>query len=591
MSLLFQPQPGHGSSYTLDFHARLDFALGKDVPVIAGLDFCVVPRSRDADGLYDTMFCVRDGFFQLVGRKWDFKEESLGWVWRLNSRRQVSAEGSGNTGLLSIMELCFRFVYSMELPPEPVAPGTTWRTEAIGQSGEGGTVTMHGEHTITELKPNAQGEPTATVTSKAEVPVNATFVGVKFVGVLNAQAVSTTLVRTGEIDTMSVTGGAKLAQSGGGLTLVFRDIQVTMSRTGEVGDLETQQWDEILETRRGVSGNSWVDAILNSNVSEFMHNDWNIVYPRFGNTATDGTMLGAGVVGRYKEDYLYSADAMYGFSSRRALGAVGITRGFPVQPKNQQYITLSNMGGGSNVSLGAAHYSGRPLGSQGIPRMRYSLSTTFSQLVPLRPVLQDSGLTNYVTFGLTRFRTGESMVGYHALDWELRGSVSVGARAFGSDYDYTRTRLDAYGFYHFHNHHTLATRLSVSWADGNVPDQLRTSLVDRWALRGFSLGDAPLVEKVIAGSVEYRMKIGTPAFAERLGVRDWWFAAFADVGVGGDTASSLLRSRVYADFGVTGRARIKYLGVPLYVWGSLAWPIAGRAAALPRVTMGLDWAF
>jgi len=591
VTLTFRPEPGKGSSYSLDLTARLDYPLGRDVPVTAGLSICVVPRTSSADGMYDTMFCVQDGFFQLMGRKWDFSEESLAWHWGLNARRQVHTGEVRDTGLLSLLELAFRFVYSMDLPPRPVSPGESWESQVVGESGEGGTVTMLADHTVTEAKPNPAGEPTVTVTSKVQVPVDATFVGVTFVGALNAEAVSTTLVRTGEIDTMRVTGTAKLTQRGGALTLLFRDIVVNMRRTGEVANVEMQEWNDLLETRRGMSGSSWVDAILNSSVSKFMHDDWHVLYPRFRNTAADGTMLGAGVIGRYRDKFLYAGDVLYGVASGRPLGALSFTRGFPVQPKNQQFIRLSNIDGGRTAALGASHYSGRRLGSQGIPRMRYTAAATFSQLVPRGPVLADTGLTNYLTVGITRFRTGESIVGYHRLDWELYGSLSVGARAFGSDYDYAYTSVDAYGFYHFHNHHTLAGRLSVSWADGNVPDQFQTSLVDRSALRGFSLGDAPLVEKSIVGSLEYRMRIRTPGFAQRLGVRDWWFAAFVDTGIGGNTAGGLLRSKVFTDVGITGRARVKYLGIPLYVWASVSWPVAGKVSAQPRMTMGLDWSF
>jgi hypothetical protein len=589
LPLGYHPEVGAGSAYDIAVTARLDYPLGKDVPVTADLKFGSSPKEPAEDGSQPLFFFVEEGDFQVMGRKWDFSDQTMNWEWNLTESRQIIASTSKATGLLALVELFFRIVYVVELPADPVEVGDTWETERSVESGDS-TVETRAAHTLVELRPGEDGRELAVIASELEIPVDVVFVGSRFAGTFEGTATTEIDVATGEVEGVEVEGSAVLVNEGGSLDLTLREISIDMVRTGGVTATQAEEWRELAEQRRGLSDSGFIDAILNANVSDYLEDDWSVVFPRFGNTAADGTVLGAGVVGRYDSNFLYELDGMYGTTSNRGLVAFSLTRGYPIQPKDQQFLSFSNLDGGERLQVGVTRYSGRQLGSRGIGRLRWGLSATYSDLVPIPPRLTDRGRANYVTASLTRFRTGESAVGPKSLDWEGVLAANFGGQSVGGDYDFTQVSASLLGFYHLDTDRTWAARLRVSSALGNPPDAFRTSLVSRRILRGFALGDAPLVRHSVAGSLEYRFRIDTPPFFDDLGVRDWWGAVFVDAGIGGNSYRGLLRSKVYADLGVTGRARVKYLGIPIYVWASMAWPVSGRTGG-PRVSLGIDWAF
>lgn len=587
--LVYRPTGDAGPRYNARLQAALDYPLGKGVPVSADVVMGCFPGPRTPEGTYPCFMFIEDGVFRVLGEAWNFADQTISWQWELSERREIVSSTGETTGLLALVELCFRFVYVAQLPTDEADIGHEWTTESLQEIGES-SVSLNATHRLVSLEATEGATGTATIESTLQIPVDVTFVGTRFAGTFTGQATTRVDIATGEIEAVDVHGEASLENPGGSLNLTLRDISVSMERSGNVTRVDASEWKELAEQRHGIGGSSFIDAVLNANVSKYLHDEWHIFYPRFGSTAVDGTMLGAGVVGRHSGDYLYELDAMYGSGSRRALTAFSITRGYPVQPRNQQFVSVSNLGGGERIEFGATHYSGRQLGSTGIGRLRWGLSGTLAELVPSPPSITTSGRVSYLTASLTRFRTGASAVGYHSLDWEAVLAASVGGRGLGGTYDFTRLQGTVYGFYHLDANHTWAARLQMTAGFGQLPYQYRTSLVNRGILRGFGLGDASLVRHSVAGSLEYRFRIDTPPYFDELGLRDWWGAVFVDAGVGADSYEGFLRSRLYADVGVTGRARVKYLGVPIYVWASLAWPVSGRSGG-PRVTLGLDWAF
>lgn len=589
VQLEYRPAEGAGPRYAVTASALLDYPLGRNVPVAADVLLGCSPGPLTPDGTYACFLFIQEGSFRILGESWDFSDQDMSWEWELTPQREIVASSSEATGLLTLVELFFRFVYVVQLPPHTVDVGDTWATQVVREA-DGSSLSLSATHRLAAVEQSDGGPMVAVIESSVEMPVDVSFVGSRFAGPFEGEATTWVDMATGEIEAVEVRGAATLANPGGSLDLSLREVSITMARSGEVTPVDAAAWQEQAEQRRGLAGNSFVDAILNANVGKYLEDNWRVFFPRFGNNAVDGTMLGAGVVGRLDRNYLYQLDGMYGTGARRGLAAFSLTRGYPIQPKDQQFLSYSNLDGGERLELGVTRYSGRQLGSTGIGRLRWGLSGTFSELVRMPPHITTCGRAAYVTASLTRFRTGESAVGYRSLDWEGVFAATFGGKRLGGRYDFSRLHGTLYGFYHTDADHTWAARLRATASFGEVPEQYRTALVSRGILRGFALGDAPLVRHSVAGSLEYRFRIDTPPWFDELGLQDWWGAVFVDAGVGANSYEGLLRSSIYADVGVTGRARVKYLGIPIYVWGSVAWPVSGRSGS-PRVTLGLDWAF
>ncbi len=593
-TLRYDPSHGAGSLYDINLSALLDYPLARGAPVSGEMVFCLVPQAGEAGGAggaHEVVVCIQEGVFRMQGQPWDFSDETLSWTWKLTPQRRVLKDDAEPvTGLLAILQLFFEFVFAVEFPEEPVAPGAAWTTEKTVETGEGGSITLSGSHSLVSVEPDENGESVATVDSRIEIPVDATFLGARFVGVINGSQTVRFSVSDGELLSIETTGEAHLREDGGALELTLRDINLTVDRSAVAPPEEAQEWIAAAGRNPSLSGSSLADAILNANVVEYLRDDWHVYYPRAGFGAADGILLGGGAVGRYNGDYLYELDAYFGMSSLRGAYQLNVTRGFPAQPTNQQYITLASSANSRLARFGASHFSGRRLGAMGIPRMRYSVSASWNRLMPHSGVFRSSGDANYMSISAHRYRSGKSVVGLHSLDWDAGAGLSVGLPALGSDYGFALASGNIVGLYHLDDKESLAARFQLTVGMGDLPDQFRTPLVDREVLRGFDTYSAPLTSKALTGSLEWRRQLGTTPFFDRIGANDWWIAAFVDAGIGGDSLQEMLNSKVYVDVGVTVRVGIEYEDVPIYGFASIAWPVSGGRSD-PRLSVGLDWAF
>ena len=588
LRLVYRPTPGIGSTFTLELSALFDSPIGTGVPITGRVAFSMVPTRATSDGRpAEVLVSLHEGEFQVMGQKWDFHEKALTWTWLIDSRRKIVGGAESLNSLLAIVELLFRFVFAADLPEGPVDVGSTWESHASRPVADGGSAGLLASHTLTGLG----GEPRAAgIASAIEMPVHADLFGASFEGAFGGRADTSIRAEDGEVLSVSAAGSAELSDRKSALDVGFRDLHLVLVRTGDYSGATALGSGEEREREREVSDNPLVDAVLNAEVTKYLKDTWQVYYPRLGSTARDGNRVGAGVVGRF-HGLLYGFDGYYGTQSERLVYRLSVTRGLPIQPRSQQTLELSNDDGRTNAKLSAKWYSGRRLGLLGTGRMRYSADLALSGVKPNPPWLRTDGDAHYVKLSAARSKGGRSLVGYRHLDWSTILDLHFGGGLLGGDYDYFQARLFTRGFWYFHADHTLATRLTLDWTEGNAPDQYRTYLIDHGCLRGFGLSSAPLVGKALTGSMEYRFRSHTPRFLDRIGLRDWWGALFVDAGIGGNTAQDLLNSRVYVDAGYVWKGRIKYFGVPVYINATFAWPLTPRPSASPRLRLGLDWDF
>lgn len=587
--LRFHPEAGAGSLYSVALAARLDSPLGRDVPVSGVLDFSFIPEAPEDSGLLPVRLCVQRGVLTLMGQDWDFSDQALAWKWCLDERWRFGASGDRVRGTLAVLELFLRFLFGFELPADPVPVGGSWLVEHTQEAAEGGTVSLKATYALESIETDASGSDTARISGEMEIPVDASLIGTHFAGAFRGHSSVSLDLASGNVLAISVTGSAELLADDGALGLVLREVALELRRTGEAGETEEREWEQVQELRRGLSESTLTDAILNANVSRYLRDDWRIFFPVAGNTASDGVLLGTSVLGRYRGDYLYSVGGSYGFRSGRGAYQLSVTRGYPIQPHRQQFVVLSRDSERTFVQIGASHYWGKRLGPTGIPRNRLTLSASSAGLGRGDYRFGTTGRADYVGLGYTRFRSGQT-TGKRCFDWDLGASLRLGTRAVGGGYSFTQLAAGWRGFVHYGAQHTLATRIHLEWCGGNPPDQLRTALVDRDVLRGFDITNAPLVTTAITGSVEYRFRLGSTPFLDDLGLRDWWASVFVDAGIGANRVRDLPRSALYANVGITARARITYAHVPVYLWVAAAWPV-GRGRSDARLTAGIDWAF
>jgi hypothetical protein len=591
ISLTYRPAAGVGSQYRLELSGAVDYPLGTGVPIEGSTEFGMLPQAGTSDDSHEVIVCLQSGQIRISGQQWTFSEHALAWRWALDGRRRVSRVGDPLIGVPAIIELIFRFVFTLELPDRPVSVGETWRTEYTGESVDGRSIVFHGTHTLTTLSDVPEVGRVAVIESKTDIPVDSMFVGQRFVGGYRADATVQVRVSDGEIVGLESTGSAELRAANAGLSLVFRELKFHLTRIGPATETETQVWREAAEVHRGLSSSSLSDAVLSANVARYLKDNWAVPYPSYTNTSINGPSIGGGVVARYHGDYLGGLDVSYGTASGRALCSIDAIHGYPIQPKWQEFAHVSTTGGGLLVNAGVFRYAGRPIGAMGVGRMRFGLDGTSERLVRRGTALLSSGTANFVTLSASRSRGGLDNVGYHHPDWDFLGTLTLGGGPLGGDFRFAAATASTDWFYHYHHGHTLAARLRLTWKDGNVPDQYRAPLTNGIALRGFGVGDAPLVDKAASESLEYRFKLKTPGFLDRIGFRDLWGAAFVDAGVGGDTLRDVVRSPLYADAGVLVRGCITYMDVPVYMWGGVTWPVAGLRGPAPRLTAGFDWPF
>jgi len=588
LKLAYRPTPAAGSTFVLELSALFDSPIGAGVPVSGRVTFSMVPLRVPGEGSPgDVLVSLHEGEFQVMGQKWDFHEKALTWDWLIDGRRRVVGGAESLNSLLAIIELFFRFVFAADLPDGPVDIGSTWESHASRPVAEVGSADLVASHTLEMIG----GDPRAArISSSIEMPVHADLFGASFEGAFQGRSDTAIRVEDGEVLSVSTTGSAELSDRKSGLEVAFRDLRLELSRSGDYsGALATGSGEE-QEREREVSDNPLVDAVLNAEVTKYLKDTWQVYYPRLGSSARDGNRIGPGVVGRF-HGLLYGLDGYYGTRSDRLVYRLSVTRGLPIQPRSQQTIEFDNDDGRTDAKLSAKWYSGRRLGLLGTGRMRYSADLVLSGVKPKLPWLRSDGDARYVKLSVARAKSGRSLAGYGKLDWSTILDLHFGGGLLGGQFNYVQTKLFTRAFWYFHADHTLATRLTLDWIEGNAPDQYRTFLVDRGSLRGFGLSNAPLVNKALTGSVEYRFRSHTPRFLDRIGLRDWWGALFMDAGIGGDTARDLVSSRLYVDAGYVWKGRIKYFGVPVYVSATLAWPLAPRPSASPRLRLGLDWDF
>ncbi len=591
VALRYRPQEGVGLLYQIKLAALLDFPLGKGAPVSGTMQFCMAPsRAANDSGDHDVVICVREGDFQLQGQKWNFTDQALSWTWVFSPVRQVrKAEGESPTGLIGILQLFFDFVFSTEFPDNAVPVGESWQTSKVVATPEGGSVTLSGTHRLLALEDTPDHGRVADIESTIEIPVDATFLGGKFKGVFTGKETVRFSVSDGEVLSMKVTGGATLNEESG-LKLTLREIDLAVDRVGETTTANVQDWVNSASRNPRLSGNSVTDAVLNANVVKYLRDDWTLYYPRTGYATPDGFLLGAGIVARRNGAYLYEANAYLGTDSLRGAYSFSATRGFPVRPTNQQRFEILSTAASRLARLSYTHFDGKRLGATGIPRMRYTASLTYNQLLQHTEYFRTTGDANYLTLSATRFRSGSGLVGRHKIDWEANASLALGSRLIGSDYDFSLFDATWIGSSRLSNKDSVAGRIRFTYGAGNVPHQFRTALVDRDVLRGYDLTTAPLVKNAVSASLEYRTHIGSAHLFQPVGNTDWWGSLFVDAGLGGNTLPELMRSRGYIDVGFTVRVGIAYQSVPVYGYFSLAWPLVeGRSD--PRLSFGVDWAF
>ncbi len=590
VELRYRPAPGQERLYRAQLSALLDFALGRGTPVTGDMRFgLTASAASEADGDRAITVRIRDGQYQVQTQRWDFSEQAVSWTWLFSPLHRVrKPEAEPPQGLAAILQLALGFVFSTEFPTAAIRAGETWEVRPDASGSEGEASAWSARHTLTGLEDTPDLGPVAQVESVLVLPVEADFVGARWRGTFTGTSTARFALEGGEAVSAHVQGHAEL--TGGGARVALREVDLTLERADGATRRSSAAWIAGLERSPGLSGSYVTDAVLGANLVRYLRDNWVLATPRARYAVSDGYLLGAGVAARRSGRYLTEGSAYLGSDSLRGVYALSVTHGYPVRPTNQQSLSVTANSNARTASLGYTHFEGRRIGATGIPRMRYSASVSAGRLLANTDRFRSEGPAHYVTLGARRIRSGTSLVPRGKLDWEADATVTLATRALGGRYGFTLADATWIGTVRLSSREAVTARVRGVLGLGEVPDQFRTVLVDRTALRGHDLASAPLVTRALTASLEYRAHIGKADLFGPIGETDWWGALFLDAGVGGDSRGQLLGSPVYADVGLTLRVGAQYRSVPLYGYVSLAWPLVeGRSD--PRVTLGVDWAF